>query len=77
MEAILKYNLDNYDEKMAHLRAIKSLDLALVVWEFYYNARRVIEDSDPKTANDAINKCFGVFVGMLESNNIIIDELVD
>ena len=36
MEAILKYNLDDPDDQRAHLRAIKSLDMALALNDLGY-----------------------------------------
>lgn len=34
MEAILKFNLNDYDDAAAHLRAVKSLDLILCLNDF-------------------------------------------
>ena len=40
MKAILEYNLDDADDKMAHLRAVKSLDMAMALWEILYNLKK-------------------------------------
>lgn len=44
MEANLKFNLDNPDDKRAHLRAIKSLDMALALWHIEANMRKKLEE---------------------------------
>lgn len=33
MKAILEFNLDEGDDKAAHLRAIKALDMAIALWD--------------------------------------------
>lgn len=33
MKAKLTYNLDDMDDKVAHLRSVKSLDLTLCLWD--------------------------------------------
>lgn len=44
MKANLKFDLDNPDDKRAHLRAIKSLDMALALWHIEANMRKKLED---------------------------------
>lgn len=39
-KAILEYDLNDADDSMAHMRAVKSLDMALVLWEMVYNTRK-------------------------------------
>ena len=34
MKATLTFNLDDIDDRLAHYRCIKSLDMALALWEF-------------------------------------------
>jgi hypothetical protein len=49
MEAILKYNLDDPDDQRAHLRAIKSLDMALALNDIAYlwhAAEREMENNE-------------------------------
>ncbi len=42
MEAILKFNLDDKDDNMAHLRCLKSLDMAIILFEIQYNLRKKV-----------------------------------
>lgn len=73
-QGILKYNLEDFDDRLAFNRASKSLDLTLALWDF----------------NQAINKCWDndeidgktleliqeYFNAILEEYNIDLDELV-
>ena len=43
MKAILEFNLDNPDERIAHLRAAKSLDMACVFFEIERNLKKKLE----------------------------------
>jgi len=40
MKAILEYDLNDSDDRMAHLRAVKSTDMALALWQILYNTRK-------------------------------------
>lgn len=73
MEAILKYNLDDFDDRKAHLRCIKSLDMACVIFEFLRNSRKKLRNEDKFTVDDV----FDHFHTLLEENGINIDELID
>lgn len=41
MKAELKFNLDDPDDKMAHMRCVKALDMALAIW----NIKQALEDA--------------------------------
>ena len=80
MEAILKYNLDNFDDRKAHLRCIKSLDMPCVLFEFLRNSRKKIENrgySKDSDVFDGIEATYSEFYKLLEENGINIDELID
>lgn len=55
MEGILKFNLDNHEDTQSHMRAIKSNDMAIVLFELHYNLRKKIINNnniiDMKTLN--------------------------
>ena len=40
MKAVLEFDLDNPEDRMAHLRCIKSLDMAVALFEITHNAHR-------------------------------------
>jgi len=79
-KAILEYDLNDPDDQMAHLRAIKSLDMALVLWEMAYNVKKRIQ-SQAETENldsyDAIEKVFETLWEELNEHGINLDDLVN
>lgn len=71
MKAILKFDLNDIDDDRSHKRCVKSLDLALALWDIHYNLverfRDLIEldpETDPADVlQEEINNIF-------EKNNI-------
>lgn len=86
MKAILEFDLDNPDDKEAHLRCIKSTDMASVLFEFTANSRkRIINRIESKDAHllkhnpdidFIIQLVFQEFNGLMEGNDVNIDELI-
>ena len=62
MKAILEFYLDDYDDKMNHLRCVKSLNMAIVLFELMYNTDKNFKKR---------------FLDLLNENNIILDELIE
>jgi len=83
-EATLKFNLDDPDDEQAHMRCIKSTDMALVIWEFAYNSHknteRKLEDDIEKGKEidpfDVLDMVFEEFNNLMEEHNVNIDELI-
>ncbi len=44
MKAILQFNLDDHEDRMAHFRCVKALDMALALWTFSGRLRRLVDD---------------------------------
>ena len=80
MKAVLKFNLEFPDEQKAHLRCVKSTDMAIVLFDLLRNARKTIAHNHQEASKDFVE---GVEVVMdhickvCEDNNINIDELID
>jgi hypothetical protein len=72
MEAILKFNLDDADDRMAHLRAVQSTDMAIVLFQILYNSKKTMEY---KTGLD-LDEVWEHFHQVCEENNINIDKLI-
>lgn len=72
MTATLSFNLDDADDRMAHLRAIKSTDLALALWHIMYNTKKTLEE---KTDQD-LEEVYEIFWKVLEEYNINLDKLI-
>jgi len=72
MEAILKFNLDDPDDRMAHLRAVQSTDMAIVLFHILHNSKKEMEN---KTGLD-LDEVWEHFYQVCEDNNVDIDRLI-
>ena len=81
MKAVLEYNLNDSDDAMSHLRAVKSLDMASVLWEVMYNFRRDIEwdieSGKYKDQNELLDAIIEKINGYYDEHGVIIDELIN
>lgn len=75
MQAKLIFDLDDSNDQMAHLRCIKSLDMALVIWEFVRNSRKKLENREFKDSCEAIDATYERLFELLEEYDINIDKL--
>ena len=68
---------------MAHLRAVKSLDMASALFDITRNLKNKIEnryediDNTNNDVFDGIDAVFDEIYNILEDNNIDIDELIN
>ena len=83
MKAILEFDLNETDDRIAHYRAIKSLDMASALHEIVYNTKKSLknkiefkEDGEPD-AFETVDLVFNRFYEILQENNINIDELIN
>jgi len=67
MKAVLEFELDNPDDKMAHLRCVKSLDMALFIWDV---SQLLHKELKPDELNRKLSDLF-------ENYNIVINELIN
>lgn len=83
MKAKLVYDLNDPEDRIAHLRAVKSLDMSLVLFDITRNLKKQIEqrfeniDNTNNDVFDGIDAVFDKIYDILEDNNINIDELID
>jgi hypothetical protein len=83
MKATLSFNLDNPDERQAHLRAIKSTDMAAVLWELVHNTHKKMHkiadqkayEQDEIDCYQMIDEFYMELHSLLEANSIDIDDL--
>lgn len=63
MEAIIKFNLDDPDDRMNHLRCVKSADMALALWQISNLRSKLerIEEVGTITSDDVMNLIFEVY----------------
>ena len=79
-KATLEYDLNDHDDMMAHMRAVKSLDLALVLWEITYNTKKGIQNEiefKKIDAYEAVDMIFSKLHQELSEHGINLDELVN
>jgi hypothetical protein len=80
-KAILEYDLNDPDDNMAHLRAVKSLDMALVLWEMAHNAKKSLQyDIEGRKIEDpyeALDLAFEKLWEELNERGINLDHLVN
>ena len=82
MKAKLEFDLTDIDDKMEHLRAIKSLDMALTLWDIQFNLKRrcenIIESSDNKMDSyEVLELVFNEIYKSFEEHDINTDKLVN
>ena len=83
-EAILKYDLNDTDDAMAHMRAVKSLDMALALWEIVHNTKKgigyTLEGKDYKGESvsnyEVLDMVYQRIYEILDEHNIKMDDLI-
>ena len=78
-EAILKYDLNDTDDCMAHMRAVKSLDMALALWDITHNTKKGLEWSMEGKELDkyqVLDIVYEKIYEILEEHNIKMDDLI-
>jgi hypothetical protein len=78
-KAKIEYDLSDVDDMYAHKRAIKSLDLALALWEITHNTKKGLEWSmEGKEIDkyDALELVFDKIHEIMSEHNIDLDDLI-
>ena len=83
-KAILEFDLNDPDDRMEHLRAVQSVDLALALWEILYNTRKEMEltiearemKGEEISAYDAMWLYCEKIGEIMKDRNIDIDQLI-
>jgi len=81
-KAILKFDLNDFDDRMAHLRAVKSLDLSMAIWDIL-QLRKTMErrfENTENTNNDVFDGIDAMGDGILEildDHGIKIDDFIN
>lgn len=81
MEAILKFDLNDYDDRIAHNRCVKALDMALALWEIRYNLKKncenYIEHLDKEMDKyEVLEFLMDKLNDVFQENNINVDDLI-
>lgn len=73
MKANIMFNLDDPDDRMAHLRATLSLNMAIALWEINQMPKK-LEDVPDEELWDRMSE---MITEILQSNNINIEEIIE
>jgi len=86
-QALLKFNLEDSDDQMEHLRCVKSTDMALAIWEIVHNTKKSIEwemeaivtKEGGKGLNmyEALDLVYDKIYKILEEHDVNIDRLIN
>lgn len=81
MVAKLEFDLNDIDDRMAHMRCVKSTDMSIVLFEITHNLQKKLEhrfesQPQPRDEFDGLDETFSEIYKLLEDNNINIDELI-
>ncbi len=80
MKAILEFNLDNPDDRMAHLGAVKAADMANVLFEITHNLKhrlRSNESLSDLSNSEVLDRVFEEIAELMDSNNINLEEITE
>lgn len=78
-KAILEFDLNEPDDRMEHLRAVKSLSLASAIWDITHNTKKGLEwamEGKEMDKYEVLDMVFDKIYEILEDNNINIEELI-
>jgi CRISPR/Cas system CSM-associated protein Csm5 (group 7 of RAMP superfamily) len=78
MKAILEFNLDEPEDRSDHLRAVKSLNIVSVIWEFDMYLRSQLKYNDENLTNEAyeaLDKAREKLYEIMSSQHVSMDEL--
>jgi 3-oxoacyl-[acyl-carrier-protein] synthase III len=79
-KATLEFDLNDSDDMIAHLRAVKSLDMAMALWEIVHNTKKGLEwsmEGKEMDKYDALEMVYEKIHEILEEHNIKTDELIN
>jgi len=78
MKAKLKFDLNDFDDRMAHMRCVKATDMASILFEMTTNARKRITMGYDGTDEyyRGVDAVFEKLRELMEEHNIDIDELI-
>lgn len=79
MKAIIEFNLDDESDRYQFKLCNKASDMSLVIFEFKYKVRQMIEDrlNVIKDKEELLENIFIYFDDLLLENNVNLDDLLD
>jgi len=77
MEATLSFNLEDPEDKKAHMRCIKATDMAIVLFEIQNNIHRGLIDKDDESYNNGVTDTLQRIYSLMEEYNIDVEDLIN
>ena len=76
-KAILEFNLDEQDDQVAHLRAVKALDMTLALWDMDQYLRGLIKHGElDHNVYEALQAARDKLYEIKNNHSIDLDELL-
>jgi hypothetical protein len=78
--ATLTFDLNEPDDVLAHLRCVKSTDMAIAIWEIIHNTKKGLEwsmEGKEMDKYDALEMVYEKIHEILGEHNIRTDELIN
>jgi len=78
MKAKLTFDLDDFDDRLSHERCVKSLDMALVLWEVMTNSYRSLTNgyNEDDGYHKGVDAVYDHLKELLYEHNVDIDKLI-
>ena len=79
-KGILEFDLNDPDDVKAHLRCVKSMSMAIALWEITHNTKKELEwsmEGKEMDKYDALELVYEKIYEILNDNNIKLDDLMD
>lgn len=77
-KATLEFDLNDSDDKQAHLRAVKSFDMAAALWDITHNTKKGLEwsmEGKEMDKYEALDMVYEKIYEILDEHGIKTDEL--
>ena len=78
-KAKIEFDLNDPDDRMAHLRAVKSLDMAMALWDITHNTKKSLEwslENKDIDKYEVLEMVFDKIYEILDEHNVRTDELI-
>ena len=79
-KAKIEYDLNDVDDVYAHKRAVKSLDMALVLWEITHNTKKGLEwkmEGKEMDKYDALEMVYEKIYEIMSEHNVDLEDLIE
>lgn len=78
-KATLTFDLNDFDDRMEHLRCVKSLDMAMMLWELHMNGYRKFTKYNERQEGayqEGIEEVFEYIRELLKEHQIDVEQLI-